>query len=486
MAQTVAYARRAAAASGPAEREVAKGDRGMSRAKLPRWGRTELAAGIMLGVLVVFYVLNAFDRTILSLMVVHVKRDLHVADSQVGLLLGLAFAIFYGTFGIPVGVLIDRVSRRIVLFGGVVLWSLATVGCAFTGSFGQLLVARMFLGVGEATLMPAAHSLLADGFPARRLNTALSIYALGGVLGVSLSAAVGGVAVAHFSQYAHIAIPALGAVRGWQFPFVILGVVGLALAALAFSFSEPARRWPSNAGSAVSFAEALAGRRLVVGCILTSYVTFSMVLYGVVLWTPTFMARTFHWTPGQVGPAYAMVHIVGAGAGTLLGGMVVDRLVAKGRADAHFRVFLACLTIGAPAGILAFLSRDPTVFLVLATILFFFAFSYSGYAAAAVQAVSLPGARGRMAAMYQLLLILGGSGMGPWLIGLITDNLFHDEARLGLSIVLMIAVLTPISMLAAWLGLKPMRVAVAELARDGAQVTADTTAAAAGVERAPA
>ena len=441
-------------------------DHGYPPSRLPR------DAWIMLAVLILFYVLNAFDRTVLSLMVSHVKSDMHVNDGQVGLLLGIAFALLYGVFGVPFGMLVDRFQRRLVLLGGVTFWSLATIACGFAASYGELLGARMLLGIGEAALMPAAHSLLADKFSARRLSTALSVFYLGGVLGNSASVAIGGLAVAHFSQFATIDLPLLPAIRGWQTPFLIVGAVGVMLAVLSLSFREPPRRHVAIAadGPPASFLQVVRSRRAVLLSVLGSFVLYSTILYGVILWTPTYMARAFGWSPAQIGSGYALVHIGGAGAGTIVGGLLVDRLVARGRTDANLRVLAISLCIAWPLGLLAFSVSNPYAFLVLEWLFFFFGLSYSGYAASTIQAVSPQFARGRMAAVYLLLLTIVGSGLGPWSIGLLTEHVFRDDARVGASIMLMMAMITPVAILSAWAGMRPMREAVAELERTAAPV----------------
>lgn len=424
--------------------------------------RASRDAWIMLAILIVFYILNVFDRSVLSLMVGHAKIDLGVSDSQIGLLLGIAFALFYGICGIPIGILVDRYSRRLVLFGGVVFWSLATVLCAFAGTFGQLLGARMLLGAGEAALMPAAHSLMADKFPKAKLSTALSLFYLGGSLGNSLSVVVGGMLVAHFGQFSSIDLTPFPAVRGWQMPFLLVGLLGAGLAMLSFAFREPARAEAGvtpAAAEATSWRELARERRAMLLVILGSYVVHSMVLYAVLMWTPAHMARTFGWTPAQIGAGYGIVHIVGTGIGTLVAGMVADRVLAAGRSDAPLRVFIVSQIVAWPIGIAAFWVSDPYLFLVLECAFFFIGLSYAGYAAATVQAIAPPGGRGRMAAVYLLLLTIVGVGLGPWFVGLLTDHLFGDPDSVGSAIILMMTVITPFAVLVAVLGLAPMRAA---------------------------
>ena len=438
----------------------------MTEAQTTRVDRVAIDAWLTMAVLIVFHLLNAFDRTILSLMVQYVKRDMGVTDSQIGLMLGLAFALFYGIFGVPFGILVDRKSRRLVLLGGVLVWSLATIACGFAVSYGHLLAARMLLGVGEAALMPAAHSLLADKFPPARLSIVLSILYVGGVFGNSAAVAIGGVAVAHFGQFDMFGLPGLPPVRGWQVPFVILGVLGVVLAPMALLFSEPPRRHFRTvvvSAVAITWASVIRSRRAVLLSIFGSFGLYTMILYSAVLWTPTYMVRTFGWTAAQIGPGFALVHVFGAGAGMLVFGHIVDRLFARGRTDAHLRVMMWCLIIAGPIGIAAFLATDPYVFLILEGLFFFFGLSYAGYAAASIQVVSPAAVRGRMAAGYLLVLIIVGAGLGPWTLGILNDHVFGSEAKIGYSMLLMMVTITPIAIFSAWMGLRPMREAVAEL-----------------------
>lgn len=418
-----------------------------------------VSAWYMVAVLIVLYFLNSFDRTVLSLMVPHLKHDLAVSDTQVGMLLGMAFALFYGVFGWPMGVLVDRFPRRIVLCCGVLFWSTATFACGLAASYGQLLLARMLLGIGEASLMPAAHALIADRFPARRLGMAMSIFYFGGIFGSSASTALGGIAVAHFSQTSLIEVAGLFAVRGWQMPFIILGAAGFFAGALLFTFREPARASVVNIQSP-PFLETLRQVRGPILAIFGSFVSAAVMLFAIVLWTPTFMARSYGWEPHQVGIAYGAMHLAGSGLGTLVFGAIVDRFYARGMTDAHLRVFGGCMVVGAPCALLAFLAGNPITFLILIGLAHFFAFSFTGYASALVQLVSPAAARGRMAGLYVMMLVLFGNGLGPLLLGALSDNVF-GPAQLGSAAALLIGVLGPASAASAFAGLASVRRAVA-------------------------
>ncbi len=170
-------------------------------------------ARAMLALLVLLYVINYIDRQILSVLLEPIKQELEVSDTAMGLLTGLAFALFYTTAGIPIARWADRGSRRKVVVVGVVVWSAMTALSGLARNFVQLALARVGVGIGEATLSPAAHSLISDAFPPERRATALGIYNIGGNVGIMLGFMLGGW---------------IGEAFGWRMAFFVVGLPGLA------------------------------------------------------------------------------------------------------------------------------------------------------------------------------------------------------------------------------------------------------------------
>jgi MFS family permease len=190
-------------------------------------------------VLVLVYVFNFLDRQIPAILAERIKADLHVSDAQLGYLYGTAFAVFYAIFGIPLGRLADAWDRRRLIAIGLAFWSLMTAASGFARSFPQLALARIGVGVGEASATPAAYSLLSDYFPRHRRATVLGIYSSGIYIGVGLGLFVGGVIVDRWEQAFGAAAP-LG-LRGWQAAFLIVGLPGLLLAGWVATLREPVR-----------------------------------------------------------------------------------------------------------------------------------------------------------------------------------------------------------------------------------------------------
>jgi MFS family permease len=212
----------------------------LATAQLSRSERTGVYAWYVLGVLFLVYVLNFIDRSILSILAQDIKTDLRLGDQQLGFLYGTAFAVFYGLFGIPLGRLADSWYRGRLIAAGLGVWSAMTALSGIAGSYGQLALARIGVGIGEASASPAAYSLLADYFPVRRRALVLSIYTSGMYVGRGLSLPLGGwIAHAWNRSYAHGTAPF--GLAGWQVAFLAVGVPGLLLGLWVLTLREPAR-----------------------------------------------------------------------------------------------------------------------------------------------------------------------------------------------------------------------------------------------------
>ncbi|MBL8629221.1 MAG: MFS transporter, partial [Rhodospirillaceae bacterium] len=191
-------------------------------------------------VLFLAYTLSFIDRTILALLVEPLRRDLGLSDTEISLLHGLAFAIFYSTMGVPIAVLSDKRSRRLIIGVGVFFWSLMTVLCGVATSFWKLFAARLGVGVGEATLGPATYSLVADLFPEHLRGKAMGFFATGIHVGAGLALIVGGAIVGMAAGVGEIET-AVGTFRSWQLVFFIVGAPGLIIALLCATMIEPKR-----------------------------------------------------------------------------------------------------------------------------------------------------------------------------------------------------------------------------------------------------
>jgi len=395
--------------------------------------------------LTAIYMLSYMDRQILSLLVGPMKRELGISDTRVGLLQGLAFGLFYTFMGLPLGRIADTRNRRNLIAVGVVLWSIFTSACSIARSFWSLFLARMGVGVGEATLSPAAYSLISDYFPKDRLGVAISVYYMGVFFGTSLSLLVTGMVVDAVSHTPVITVPILGAMSAWRITFLFVGLPGALFALLAYTVREPVRREMLRARngqvSTLTFGEALAemGKRwqsligISIGAIFQAVPT-----YALISWTPTYFQRLHHWTPGQSGRGLAFLLLAFGCTGMYVGGRLSDYWQKNGITEGPLRVGVVC-GIGSlllvPA---AYLLPDPTwTTALLAPGIFFLALPM-GTSAAALQRIFPNQVRGQVSALFLFLLNLGGLTLGPLMPGLLNDRLFHNEKALGASLAITI------------------------------------------------
>jgi MFS family permease len=397
-------------------------------------------AWYMVGVLMLCYTLSYADRQILAFLVGPLKHDLDISDTQVGLLQGAAFALVYTFFGLPMGALADRLSRRNLVAIGVVVWSLATSVSSIARSFLSLGAARMGVGLGEATLSPCAFSMITDSFPKERLSTALSVYTMGIQLGSGLALVIGGVVAQAVSHMNPIRLPGVGFIAAWRVTFLIVGAPGLLVALLLTSVREPARRAllldSSGRAAQLRLVDALAQIRARwrsvagIAAMISCQATCNYVL---LTWGPTFFERMHHWPKDRTGLVLGLTTLGCGCLGLLVGGRVSDGWQRRGVIDGPLRVGMISLVgmalLLAPATLFA--SASWTVASLIGAVFCIGLPIGCGYAA--VQLIFPNQARGLVSAIIIFAVALIGLGFGALLPGLLNDRLFHDEYRIGYS-----------------------------------------------------
>lgn len=433
----------------------------------PSRGRAWYAVFVFAVVLCV----NFLDRGILPLLVVPIKRDLGLTDTQISLLMGFAFVMFYVILGLPIARLVDRSSRRRIIGIGVALWSGATALCGLAHTFVQLFFARIGVGVGEACTGPATYSMLADLFPREQLPRAVSFLNFGFIAGIGLSAIMGGAVIGALEHLPPVALPVIGVLRAWQLTFLVVGIPGLLVALLMGTVVEPVRRDLAAAGvGAVAGVGAAAGgssipvrdvvrylwtNRAVYGPMYSALALQSIPAQGNISWGPTFFIRVYHWTPRHVGLAFGTVTLLVAPIALMAGGFLAERLATRGYNDANLRVQLLAICLWIPGAVLMPMMPTATLALTAFGVSLFFAMMAPGPQNAALQSVTPNRMRGQATALFLFVFNIVGFGCGPTVIALITDFVFHDDTRVGSALALATAILGPLSALALYRGLKP-------------------------------
>ncbi len=415
-------------------------------------------------VLMLCYTLSFVDRQILAFLVGPIKRDLHVSDTQIGLLQGLAFVIFYTFVGIPMGRMADKSNRRNIIAVGVVFWSLMTSMGSIAKSFWSLTCARFGVGVGEATLAPSAFSLISDYFPKEKLSTALSVYSMGILIGSGLALIVGGMVVGAVSNMPPVDLPVLGTVAAWQLTFLVVGLPGLLFALLLYTVREPVRRGltlhADGQVKAIGFNEAfaeIAKRWSAVAGVSLAMACQAMANYALIAWGPTFFDRVYHWSKADTGLALGLITLSFGCVGLFFGGRLSDRWLRRGIWEAPLRVgFIGVVGVGCTL-VPAMLVSDVKITIALLLPALFFLGLPIGSAYASLQLIFPNQVRGMVSAVLIFILNIGGFGLGPLLPGVFNDYVFHNEGMIGESIALTVALASAVGAVLFFVTFAPYR-----------------------------
>ena len=412
-------------------------------------------------VLMVAYTLSYVDRQILSMLVDPIKQDLDITDTQIGLLQGFAFAVFYTLVGIPMGRLADRGDRRRIIAWGIFFWSLATALCGLAKTYWQLFLARVGVGVGEAALGPAAYSMIADYFPPERRSRALGVYSMGVYLGIGLAAIIGGAVVGALAARPPLQLPLVGELAAWHATFLIVGLPGLLVALWAATLREPARRVTANESQdVVPLSQAVAFLRRHAGFFGAHFLGFSMLTLAfnaVVFWMAPYLMRVHGQTPAQFGTMLGVILATGGALGILAGGAFADWLRRRGITSAELWPGIVSAIAITPLGIATAQAGDGGAALtIFAGFMFFSSFAFAA-AAAALQIVSPNRLRGQVSALYLFFVNLAGIGAGSFLTGWVNDAVFADPNRVGDSMAWIVGIAGPLAALLLLAGLPAYR-----------------------------
>lgn len=401
------------------------------------------------------------DRQILSLLVVPIRRDLGIGDVEMSYLMGLSFALFYTLLGLPLGRLADRRSRRGIIGWGIAVWSVMTTLSGLAQNFGQLLLARVGVGVGEAALAPAAVSLIADAFPRERRGTAMGVYSIGTFLGSGLAYFVGGAIVGAVSAEGTWHWPIVGALHPWQSVFLVIGPPGLLIALLFLTVTEPARRARAEARPTRALWRWIRANARLFLSQSFGFALSATVNYGIAAWLATFLVRTHGWPVSRAGMVQGTLTMTVGVLGVIGGGRLSDHLVRRGHVDGPLLVGM----IGA-AGMLVSATLYPLVpsaafaVALLVPVNFFAALPWGAASVAAAEV--LPDAlRAQGTAAYFFILSLVSGVLGPTAVAVVTQQLFGGDAylRYGLATVSAVGMTATLVLLAS--ARRPYREAIA-------------------------
>lgn len=410
-------------------------------------------------VFTVALMLNFLDRQVMTLLVTPIKRDLHLSDTQMSLLIGFMFALFYVIVGLPLSRLVDRGTRKWVVGAGITLWSLMTAACGLAQSFGTLALARMGVGVGESCNAPGTYSMASDMFPRDKLARAISVIGIGTVAGQGMALLVGGTVIVALVKLGTVTLPVLGTLHAWQLTFMIVGLPGILWALLLMAtVPEPPRRGETTAAAMPSLGAVGrflgAWRSAYLPCVLVVGIS-AMLTFGTNVWSPSLFERKFGWGPGVPGLYLGLISLLVSPLGLVLGGWLADRRLAQGHDDAAMWVCSRALVGVVPFAILFPLMPTPALSLAMLAASLFFGSMNAGPANAAVLTITPGRMRGTITALYIAIYNVLGYGVGPLIVALLTDRLFRDEQRLPTSMAIAAALLAPLGLACSRIALRP-------------------------------
>lgn len=401
-----------------------------------------------LGVLTIVYFFNFVDRQVLAILLEDIKLEFSLSDTQLGLLSGLAFVLFYSTLGIPIARLADRANRVKIIAGACAIWSVATAACGMAANFTQLLFARVAVGIGEAGCAPPTHSVLADFYRRTELSRALGILTAAAPAGAIAGVMLGGW---------------IAETWGWRYAFIVVGLPGLVVAAIAFlTLREPERGRlggvaPTEAPPPImETAKRLFTNRIFVFVMLGNAFAV-MMAYVVANWAPALYRRVFDLGATEVGFYAALGVIFGGLPGTIVGGIMSDALVKR---DVRWQGWMPAFGLILSFPFLLIAPFAPTV--IGATVIFalgtFFNNLCLAPGAALIQSVARPNERALAASLYIFASSALGIGAGPLVVGILSDGFAPvygaDSLRYAMSITTIVTLIAAAMFLIAAPALK--------------------------------
>jgi MFS family permease len=378
------------------------------------------------------------DRMVLALLVEPIKKDLGATDLQMGLLLGLGFALFYAIFAIPSGHYVDRYNRRRIIMGASFLWALMTIVCGTATSVEQLFLGRAGVGIAESVIAPAAFSLIRDGVPGRARGLAFSLYAMAPLVGGAASLLIGGYILGLASDGVFSTWPWIGSLRPWQITLILTGLFGLPLNLVLLLAPEP-ERLSAQQGDAAPDEGMFAGlgtamrhmrSHIAIFVPLIMFVTLgAMSNFAKSSWVPALLGRTWDLAPQQVGPLMGGMVLTCGLSGLLFSGFALNWLTVRA---GDIRTYGLIATIGAAIGMVGIgLAPSLNVALVMVGLSAFFLGTSYSVGATTLGEITPVHLMGRVTAIYFLFVSLIGQAAGPFLVGFGSQQLFAGKEALA-------------------------------------------------------
>jgi MFS family permease len=405
------------------------------------WRRWGIVAAVLAA-----YVFSYADRQVLSLLVEPIRASLHLSDTQFGLMQGLSFSLFFVIASLPLARLADRGNRPRIIASCIGIWSLMTMACGFAGSFWQLLGARIGVAAAEAGLPPAALTLMADRFDRRMLARATSVVMLAPFLGGGLALAGGGALYALASEWTLPEIPGNGALLPWQAVFLMVGAPGLIVAGLLLLIRDPRKPGAPARGASANRAlrDFFIGHWRFATVYTMATALLAMLLNAHIAWIPASLTRAHGLSPAAMGALFGPIYLGAGAAGTVMAGLIVARAAGDDMVARALTVMRAAAILLIPAAIAAPLVGPLWGKLALAGAAVYCTSAILSMASLPFQFAAPLGVRAQAIALQGLIASLVGTGLGPLIVGVLSDGFGFAERPLSLALAVLGAAVTPL------------------------------------------
>jgi MFS family permease len=395
-------------------------------------------AWYMVVLLTIAYIFSFVDRYVLGLLIEPIKADLQLTDTQIGLLLGPAFAIFYATMGLPLGWLADKKRRTWIVGFGVALWSAATAASGLARNFVHMFIARMSIGVGEATLSPCTMSMISDSFPKAKRAKPIAFYTMALSIGAGLASLLSAGVLTWAKTVDQIHFPLVGEVEAWQFTFLVVGLPGLLLAVLMFTLREPPRQVATQSADGKNNLPDML--RHVFSHWRTFLPFLAVFCFMTVLaysqgWGAALFKRTWGWDASQYATVNGVILLLVGPASVNAAGWLSDRWTARGIQDAPLRIALIGVLIMVVTGVPAPLMPSPWAAMGVFGLNTIGIAVTSAVGVTALLNISPAPIRAQVVAFYYMCISLAGLMLGPTTIAFLNDHVFGtDQIRYSMAL----------------------------------------------------
>ncbi len=393
-----------------------------------------LGPWLMLGLLMMASIVSFVDRQVVAIVVEPMKADLAISDTQIGWLYGV-FAIFYAFAALPIAMLADRAVRKRIIALGIFFWSLMTIACGLSRHFWHVLLARIGVGVGEASLGPATVSMVGDLFPREQIPMALSVFQTAAVMGSGIAFIIGGFVLEVVENAEPLVLPVFGALQPWQQTFVYVGLPGILLALVFLMVREPQRKFSVATEFSVNEVSRFYRTNLrLLALHHSGFLAFALAGYAFVFWSVSYFVRVHGIEAAEAAQRFGLIFLISGPIGPILAAWLARRLNERGYRDGNITAGMVCGLIAVPLVVAIALAPSATIAYMLYVPAMLFVNAPYGLANGSLPVIAPARIHAQVAAVY-LFVVSMGNLLGPPIAGFFNESVFPEPDGVRYSLI---------------------------------------------------